>query len=367
MYEAGTNSRQPRDVPGGASMNSESRMLIQDSCSPDRPISRSPDLLLSQSRDVGIAFLAVMATVSVMLLVALAFSGSVQIETRSAIYRKEATQAYALALGGVQVAIMEIAYPPADDQDDKPRLWRKGQSLLRVPYAGGMALVEIATESSKVDLNVADPKQLARLFEVRGLEEARAISLAKAIDHWRSPAVDDPESDDLEDYYRQAGYLPAHKRFTSLEQVLRVRGMSRDIFYGTAAFDEEFGIHQFYGVGRDLTVYSKSQAVNGNYASKAVLLSVPGMTEEVVEEILAARSEKPLTSSDDFEQRSGDTLPADALPYLTFDEGSKIYNIVSVGMVKGSRLRRTVRAVVGLEPDRTAAHRILAWYDDVAE
>ena len=64
--------------------------------------------------DAGVALLAVMSAVTVLILVALAFSGSVQIETRTAIYRKEATQAYALAAGGVQAAILEIAYPPAD-------------------------------------------------------------------------------------------------------------------------------------------------------------------------------------------------------------------------------------------------------------
>jgi len=128
-----------------------------------------------------------MSAVSVMLMVALALSGSVQIETRTAIYRKEATQAYALAVGGVQAAILEIAFPPAEDKKDEPRLWKRGQRLVRVPYAHGEALVEIINETGKLDLNVADRKQLARLFEARGLGTATAADLAKAIDHWRSP------------------------------------------------------------------------------------------------------------------------------------------------------------------------------------
>ena len=105
------------------------------------------------------ALLAVMSAVTVMILVALAFSGSVQIEIRTAIYRKEATQAYALAAGGVQAAILEIAYPPAIDQQDKPRLWKKGQRLVRVPYEQGGALVEIVNETGKLDLNVAGRKR----------------------------------------------------------------------------------------------------------------------------------------------------------------------------------------------------------------
>ena len=202
--------------------------------------------------DAGVALLAVMSAVTVLILVALAFSGSVQIETRTAIYRKEAIQAYALAEGGVQAAILEIAYPPADDQQDKPRLWEKGQRMVRVPYEHGRALVEIVNETGKLDLNVVEPKQLARLFEARGLEAAEAAQLAAAINHWRSPAgPDDQESQAFEDYYRDAGYRPAHQRFGSLEEVLRVRGMSRDIFYGTAEFSREKGIQYQYGVGQD--------------------------------------------------------------------------------------------------------------------
>jgi type II secretory pathway component PulK len=316
----------------------------------------------------GVALLAVMAAVSVMLLVAMAFSGSVQIETRSTIYRKEATQAYALALGGVQAAILEIAYPPPEDQKDKPRLWRRGQSLLRVPYARGVALVEIANETGKVDLNVADQKQLARLFVARGLDKDRALNLAKAIDHWRSPAGSDQEdSQALDAYYLQAGYRPAHDSFTSVEEALLVCGMSRDIFYGTAEYSRENGIHELYGVGKDLTVYSKTASVNVNYASEAALLSVPGVTEAFAESLVAERRNKPFDSGDDISRRLGASVPESAAPFLSFNDDSKTYTITSVGMVQGSRLQRTVRAVVSLEPDGTASHRILAWYDEVTE
>ena len=351
MYDPTVKARQPRNAHELVALNRESRIL--------NPVFPHP---------AGVALLAVMATVSVMLLVAMAFSGSVQIETRSTIYRKEATQAYALALGGVQAAILEIAYPPPQDQKDKPRLWRRGQGLLRVPYAHGVALVEIANETSKVDLNVADQKQLARLFVARGLDKDRAVNLAKAIDHWRSPAGSDQEDfKALDAYYLEAGYHPAHDSFTSVEEALRVCGMSRDIFYGTAEYSRENGIHELYGVGEDLTVYSKSTAVNVNYASKAALLSVPGMTEAFAESLVQERRNKPFDSAEDISQRLGMSEPESAVPFLSFNDDSKTYTITSVGMVQGSRLQRTVRAVVSLEPDGTASHRILAWYDEVTE
>jgi type II secretory pathway component PulK len=307
-----------------------------------------------------------MSAVTVLILVALAFSGSVQIETRTAIYRKEASQAYALAAGGVQAAILEIAYPPAEDLKDHPRLWKKGQGLVRVPYDQGAALVEIVSETGKLDLNFAGQKQLARLFEARGLDPAEAAQLAAAIDHWRTPAgSDSPGSQALEDYYHSAGYHPAHQHFGSLEEVLRVRGMSRDIFYGTAEFSREKGIQYKYGVGNDLTIYSGSDQVNVNYASEAALLSVPGLGENLAEPIVRERSKMPFKSLEEVGQRVA-SLPDTALPYLTIDEVAT-YSIVSVGEVNGSRVRRAIKAVVQVAPQGAAQHRIIAWYDDFTE
>ena len=327
--------------------------------------------ILNPARDAGVALLAVMSAVTILILVALSLSNSVHLETRTAIYRKEATQAHAMAVGGVQAAILEIAYPPASDQQDKPRLWKNGQRFVQVPYEHGAARMEIMNENGKLDLNVAGREQLARLFEARGLGPVDATRLAAAIIHWRSPAgSDDRESRDLEDYYRDAGYAPSHSPFGSVEEVLRVRGMSRDIFYGTAEFSRERRIQSKYGVGRDLTVYSKSSSVNVNYASEAVLLSVPGIDEDLAQPIVQERSNKPFESLDEMAKRLGVSVPDSALPFLTTDV-CKTYSIVSMGEVNGSRVRRTVKAVVQVSSQvasrGAALHRVIAWYDDVTE
>ncbi len=346
MRDSTTNTQDARNARERVSLNPESRIL--------NPAS-------------GVALLAVMSAVSVMLLVALAFAGSVQIETRSTIYRKQATQAYAMAVGGVQVAILEIAYPPTQDQSDEPRFWRKGQRTVRVPYAQGVALVEIVNETGKVSLNGAGQEQLARLFEARGVGKEQAAQLALAIDHWRKPPGSEEESfKALDDYYREAGYQPAHNRFASVEEMLLVHGMNRDIYYGTAEIGRD-GIQTLYGVGQDLTVYSQSSQVNVNYASRAALLSVPGMTEEVAESIIQERRKGPFESLDDLKQRLDTSVPDESQSLLGATDDGRTYTILSVGMVNGSPLRRAVKAVVSVQPQGLALHRIIAWYDDVSE
>jgi len=317
-------------------------------------------------REGGVALLAVMCTVTVLILVALTFSNSVQIETRTVLFRKEAAQAHAMAVGGVEAAILEIAYPPGMDQRTEPRLWGEGRRGMTVPYQGGQAVVEIVDESGKIGLNAAGQEQLLRLFEARDLDPDAASHLASAILHWRGPAVSSSEQGrdeaSLEDYYRGAGYGAAHAPFTSLEQVLSVRGMAREIFYGTAEFDQG-RISRRYGVGRDLTVYSPSPAVNINYASQAVLLSVPGMTPALVEQIIRERDIEPFKSADDLAQRLASPLPPRTLPFLD-TASSRFYSILATGELTNSRVQRSVKAVVQIAPDGQARHRLIGWYDD---
>ena len=346
MRDSTTNTRDARDARERVSLNPRCRILNPSS---------------------GVALLAVMSAVSVMLLVALAFSGSVQIETRSTIYRKQATQAYAMAVGGVQAAILEIAYPPGQDQSEKPRLWRKGQRTMRVPYAQGVALVEIMNETGKVNLNAVGREQLARLFEARGVGNEQAAQLALAVDHWRKPPGSREEGfDALDDYYREAGYQPTHNRFGSVEEMLLVHGMNRDIFYGTAEFGRD-GIRSLYGVGQDLTVYSRSNQVNVNYASRPAMLSVPGMTGELADSIIQERGKGPFESLDDLTKRLGTSVPDQSQSLLGVADDGRTYTILSVGMINGSPLRRAVKAVVSVQPQGLALHRIIAWYDDVSE
>jgi hypothetical protein len=58
------------------------------------------------------------------------------------------------------------------------------------------------------------------------------------------------------------------------------------------------------------------------------------------------------------------SLPDNAVPFLNTG-ACDTYSIVSVGELKGSRVRRTVKAVVQIGPTGAAQRqRIIAWYDD---
>ena len=316
-------------------------------------------------RERGVALLAVLWAVTLLGLVALALSNSVQDEVRTATYRKEAAQAYAIACGGVDAAILAIVYPPPEKPETTPFwTWKQGQREGVVPFQGGRARLLIENESGKVDLNVASRGQLTRLFEARGLPINAAEQLATAISYWRAPEPpDDPDAQAIDQYYQRAGIHPRYGRFQSLEEVLNVRGMSREIFYGTVQVSRQGTLQQVYGVGDDLTVSSSATQVNVNYASEYALRSAPGVDRDTAEAIVQERKREPFRSVTEIGDRIAMVLPEEALPYLATGEGNA-YSIISIGEITGSRVHRAVKALVRIDSQGFPRHRLIAWYDD---
>lgn len=310
-----------------------------------------------RQRQSGMALLVVLWVITLLVLLVIVFSNAVQVAVRAATYRKEAAQAYAFACGGVQTAIFGIAYPlPEDQPPSQFWTWRHGQREGRIPFHGGWADLQIVNESGRLDLNSASPIELARLFKERGLDENKAAEMAKALVQWRSPSPD-----------QERGAAPVnggeHAPFETVEEALHVPGMSRGIFFGRAEVNSEGQVHAERGVGGDWTVRSKSAQVNINYASEAVLLSVPGVSEPLARAIIQQRRLEPFKTVVQVDDRTPFTVPDESLPYLTTAE-SRTFAVISTGVIKGSLLRRTVGAVFQLMTQGDRPYQIVAWYDD---
>lgn len=319
-----------------------------------------------RSAESGIALLAVLLAVALLSMLVLVLSGSVQLELRAATYRKEAAQAYALACGGIEAALAELAYPRTADEAKSPLwAWTRGQREASFALGSGRVELTIVNETGKLDLNSAGPEQLARLFEAHGVESRAARELAAAILHWRSPAGSESEAVRLDDYYRARGERPRHAAFASVEELLRVRSMTREILYGSVEVGEDGKIRTTSGVGQDLTVLNRSPQVNLNYASEAVLRSVPGLEGTLARAVVEERRRAPFQLLADVGRRLPVLLPDQALTLLTTSE-NETYSLQATGSVPGSAVRRTVRAVVQLKPAAGRPYRIVAWYDDAA-
>jgi general secretion pathway protein K len=160
--------------------------------------------------------------------------------------------------------------------DNSPDAWRKDGVPHEWSFDGVPVRVEIRDESAKIDLNTAADPLLRGLLLSSGLKEEEANRLLDAILDWRDPdALKRPNGAEEADY-RAAGltYKPANSSFQAIEELQLVLGMRPEIYRRLAP---------------SITVFSRQPGVNSQLASREVLLAIPNVTAEAVDEYIAQR------------------------------------------------------------------------------
>jgi type II secretory pathway component PulK len=131
-------------------------------------------------------------------------------------------------------------------------------------------------EAAKININFADQKTLARLFQaVLGIDIERAEKLGLAMVDWRTSGESSLEGFFSDAYYEnlEHPYKSKNASFEILNEVLLVEGMNAEIF------ERLRGFITIYGNGR----------ININTASFQVLYAL-GFTPEAAEKIIAMRA-----------------------------------------------------------------------------
>jgi general secretion pathway protein K len=314
----------------------------------------------------GSALLAVLWLSAALAAIAFALSTTVRAETDRAATSAEGMRAHYLASGGVHRAAMEVlwsAFNPAQ------RRLPEGVVRADLNFPEGVAQVEIIPETAKLNVNTAPALDLYRLCIALGLAPDRARDIAGAIVDWRQPAA---TLTDLDQYYLSLtpSFRPPHTSFQEIEELLLVKGVTPDIFYGhyQPAREGETGprLVRHEGLADCLSVYASGGAVDANSASPAVLAAV-GLPQTAIDTIVARRRSAPLT--------------ADQLPVLIGDfegitgrlriGGNSMVTIRSIARLRLpggglSDLRRGVAAQLKFAVAQGAQSiHILRWYDSV--
>ncbi|PID71811.1 MAG: hypothetical protein CSB34_05330 [Desulfobulbus propionicus] len=189
------------------------------------------------------------------------------------------------------------------DQDLLHELAGDGELAIEVKDVSGMlqvhALVakKTSTPNGSEKQNQPDPQeqqeklerttQLWKRFLLSGKfaieDEQQVNELLDAIRDWIDED-DDPRDNGAENAYYQSvdpQYRCANSRLKTKEELLYVKGMSRQLFYGD---DEHEGLEPY------LTVVGDDGKINVNTAAPQVLLALsPDLTEEMVEDLIAYR------------------------------------------------------------------------------
>jgi hypothetical protein len=251
-------------------------------------------------------------------------------------YANRSLEAIAMACSGVDVAMHPSVQP--------------GWAVLRGGFGPGQTYeAHITGEAGRLNLNWLvtgeDPNRrelLRKFLEVKGIDLNDRERMIDCLMDWVDPdnlvringAEDEP------------GYKPANKLLGTLEDLKRVRAW--DEFTSRPGWQE------------DLTLKSEPGTIDVRWATRDVLLSLPGMTEGLVDRFLALRR-----GPDDIEDTEDDLtftgpqdvpvalglLPAQYAqlqpllsPPTTNQSQAQVLRIVSIG--NSGAVTRTVRVVV---------------------
>jgi len=317
----------------------------------------------------GSALLAVLWLSAALAAIGFSIASTVRGETERTATSLDALRSYYLAVGGIERGTMELLW--SVNNPDRHVLPPNVTSTV-YHFATGDVRLEILPETGKLNINQASLEQLFRLCAALGLDPARAQEIATAIDDWRKPAY---QGSAFDGYYSSQvpSFRARHASFREIEELLQVKGVTPDIFYGSYQPAGEGaagpGLVWHVGLADCLTVYGQGSNFFGtpvdiNTAQPAVLAAI-GVTPQALQAILQRRQLGPIT-----DQQLGSFLGSIGAASASLRVGgNSIVTMRATGRLrldggKLSDLKRTVAAQVKYMPQGfDAPIHILRWYD----
>lgn len=292
-------------------------------------------------QDGGVALVLVIWVIVVLIAIVGEFSYSMRTEINITRNFKEEEQAYQLALAGIETAKAEIMLTA-----DISRMYLNDDGVLvldpdkdlperKETLGNGKFEYTVTDEDGKMNLNTETPIHLRNLLTNAGLETEDIDTIADSIMDWRDP-------DDLhmlngaeDDYYEslEVPYSSKDANFDSALELLLVKGVTKDIFFGTKpdVQDDKEEKPAYDGIGKYFTVYGSGQ-INVRSAPRAVLEAIWG--PDYANNTMALRAE-------------GVAVPAMQGAKVTSD----YFTIVSTGYNMDGTIKRTVKTVLQRSED----------------
>ena len=222
--------------------------------------------------------------------------------------------------------------------------------------------MRLIDEGGKISLNRADEALLRKVFETLGLDSRRRRRRSSdAILDWR-------DSDDLhrlhgaeDEYYLKLPepYRAKNGPFDSVDELLQVRGITRELFFGIAG-PRRFGANDMPPIPlREVfSVFNQSANINVRTAPVAVLRVVLGGEEDAVEEFSPRATRIPSSVLGLIRAKVADQMLARRL----VDRAPSMVAIEARAIMQNGRVQARVGAVVDVPEDADGFH-IERWYD----
>jgi general secretion pathway protein K len=227
---------------------------------------------MGERRDRGFALLVVVWVLALMAVLAAGFASDTRSEARQARNLLRAAQAQAMAEAGITLAVVGLL-----DQDPATQ-WPADGSLRSIVFDRGTILVTVQDEAGKINLNGAPLDLVAGLLASRGIDETvRALLLDAIATRRRAVSESLPGAATIGPAREEGARLAtaANPPFRALDEIRSVPGVSGAVYQRIAPF---------------LTVFSQTPRINPLTASREVLMSLPRVSAQEVENLLATRA-----------------------------------------------------------------------------
>lgn len=219
----------------------------------------------------GVALVLVMWVAVLISVVAASFIVERRSETLVIRNSVSMARAEAVADAGIQRAVWELYRT-----DNAPEAWKRDGTVQAWSFDGVPVKVDIRDESAKIDINSAGDTLIHGMFTSIGVAEDEASRLTDAILDWRDADSFKRPNGAEEPEYKAAGlpYKPANDSFQAIEELQLVLGMRPEIYRRIEPM---------------VTVFSRQSGVNPQLAARDVLLAIPGVSVDQVDQYIALR------------------------------------------------------------------------------
>jgi general secretion pathway protein K len=242
----------------------------------------------------GFALLAVLLVLALIGVLGAEFAYVTRLEASAVRAYKDGIVAAHLAEAAIAQAMREVASEwtvvTADDEGELTFFTRERIALRHLPrrdvqLGAGQFTYRLRDEEALLNLNTVQPGRLEALLEALGVQRGARDQIVDSIQDWRDPndehRLNGAESDD---YYLKlpVPYRARNANLESVSELLQIRGITPEIFYG-----HERGA----GLADAVTVRSVGQ-ININTTSPLVLRAL-GLSDAEAGAVIQTRRDTP--------------------------------------------------------------------------
>lgn len=254
----------------------------------------------------GAALIVALWTVLILSLLISGLAYEMHIEAGITSYARKRLKAQVAARGGVEYAKFLLAmsygsnaFEESEEEKEALRILAKnlakgiGVTGVKVEMGGSSATVDILPESGRRNVNLLGDEDWEELLDQSGVPEEKWAELIDCFMDWTDAGdehrLNGAEGDDA--FYEDNGYAPKNAPLDTVDELLLIKGFSREIVYGGPPEDPKG--EPLRGIAHLLTTFGDGK-VNVNTASREVLLTLTAgngtmMDDWVVDDLLKNR------------------------------------------------------------------------------